>query len=57
VIIVTERAVFSLEKDGLVLIEIAPGIDLNRDVLQQMDFAPARILDPLPLMDAALFRP
>jgi propionate CoA-transferase len=39
-----------------VLIEIAPGIELNRDVLDQMEFAPARILDPLPLMDASLFR-
>ena len=56
-VIVTERAVFSVEKEGLVLIEIAPGIDLQRDILDQMEFAPARILDPLPLMDAALFRP
>jgi propionate CoA-transferase len=56
-LIVTERAVFSMEKDGLVLIEIAPGIDLKKDVLEQMDFAPVRILDPLPLMDAALFNP
>jgi propionate CoA-transferase len=56
-LIITERAVFSVEKDGLVLIEIAPGIDLKRDVLAQMDFPPIRILDPLPLMDPALFCP
>lgn len=55
-LIVTERAVFSVEKDGLVLVEIAPGIELQRDVLDQMEFAPVRILDPLPLMDASLFR-
>lgn len=55
--IVTERAVFSVEKEGLVLIEIAPGINLKRDILDQMEFPPARILDPLPLMDAALFAP
>lgn len=54
-LIVTERAVFRLEADGLVLAEIAPGIDLQRDVLAQMEFAPARIADPLPLMDACLF--
>jgi len=54
-LIVTERAVFAMEPAGLALIEIAPGIDLQRDVLGQMEFAPARIADPLPLMDAALF--
>ena len=42
---------------GLVLTEVAPGVDVARDVLGQMAFAPHRILDPLPLMDAALFDP
>jgi len=56
-LIVTERAVFEVTADGLVLSEIAPGIDVRRDVLDQMAFTPARILDPLPLMDAALFDP
>ncbi len=55
-LIVTERAVFRVAADGLELIEIAPGIDLARDVLGQMDFAPVRIADPLPRMDAAHFR-
>ena len=37
---VTERAVFELRPEGPVLIEIAPGIDLQKDVLDQMDFVP-----------------
>jgi propionate CoA-transferase len=37
---VTERAVFRLSDQGLELIEVAPGIDLERDVLAQMDFRP-----------------
>jgi propionate CoA-transferase len=55
-IIVTERAVFRVEKDGLALIEIAKGIDLKTQVLDQMEFAPVRIAEPLKIMDAALFR-
>jgi propionate CoA-transferase len=62
VLYVTERCVFQLvpgkdgnpERSALELIEIAPGIDLQRDVLAQMDFAPA-ISPHLKLMDAALF--
>jgi propionate CoA-transferase len=52
---VTERAVFRLCADGLELIEIAPGVDLERDVLAQMDFRPV-IHDTPALMDAAIFR-
>jgi propionate CoA-transferase len=54
-LLVTERAVFRVEAAGLALIEIADGVDLRRDVLDQMEFAPARIAEPLPKMDAGLF--
>jgi len=40
VLYVTERAVFSLSHKGLRLIEIAPGVDIDKDILQQMDFEP-----------------
>ncbi len=55
VLYVTERCVFRLaEAGGLELIEIAPGIDLERHILSQMDFRPA-ISPDLRLMDASLF--
>ena len=54
VLYVTERCVFRLVDSGLELIEIAPGIDLQRDILDQMGFAPA-ISPHLQTMDARLF--
>ncbi|MEQ8934154.1 MAG: CoA-transferase [Silicimonas sp.] len=51
---VTERAVFRLSPNGIELIEIAPGVDLQRDILDRMDFAPV-IRDPKP-MPEAVFR-
>jgi propionate CoA-transferase len=51
---VTERAVFKLVKEGVRLIEIAPGIDLQKDVLDLMDFQPI-ISDDLKVMSEDLF--
>jgi len=54
VLYITERCVFQLTAAGLELIEIAPGIDLERDILAQMDFRPA-ISPKLKQMDACIF--
>ena len=55
VLYVTERAVFAATPEGLRLIEVAPGIDIERDVLGQMDFAP--IVQDVALMDSRIFLP
>jgi propionate CoA-transferase len=52
---VTERAVFRTGDSGLELVEIAPGIDVERDVLAQMEFRPV-VSDALRTMDARIFR-
>jgi propionate CoA-transferase len=54
--LITERAVFEVEADGLVLVEIAKGIDIEKDILNQMEFPPKRIAEPLKYMDEELFR-
>ncbi|MHC2486448.1 acyl CoA:acetate/3-ketoacid CoA transferase [Sinorhizobium meliloti] len=51
---VTERCVMKLEPDGLVVSEVAPGLDLRRDVLDQAA-TPLRVADGLKEMDQALF--
>ena len=55
VLYVTERAVFDLEKGKLRLIEIAPGVDLEKDILGQMGFKPV-IADDLKVMNEGMFR-
>ena len=54
VMYITERAVFELKEDGLHLTEIAPGVNLEKDILAAMDFAPIVDKD-LKLMDARIF--
>ncbi|MGD8753567.1 MAG: hypothetical protein PVG14_19215, partial [Anaerolineales bacterium] len=53
---ITERAVFQRDAEGLVLTEVAPGIDLKSDVLAHMEFHP-QVSPDLKIMDARLFRP
>jgi propionate CoA-transferase len=55
VLYITERCVFRLTGNGLELIEIAPGIDLDRDILSQMAFKPA-VSPVLKQMDARIFQ-
>jgi propionate CoA-transferase len=55
VMYITERAVFKLTPKGLLLTEIAPGIDIQRDILEQMEFKP--IIEGEPhLMDPRIFK-
>ena len=55
VLYVTERCVFELRRDGLLLKEIAPGVDLKRDILDHMEFKPI-VVEPVPTMDSRIFR-
>lgn len=52
---VTDRAVFELTNQGLKLIEIAPGLDLHKDILNQMAFKPI-IADHLKLIDTSIYK-
>jgi len=54
VLYVTERCVFALRENGIELIEVAPGVDVERDILAQMDFKPIVDRDPA-LMDPRIF--
>lgn len=55
VLYITERCVFELRKDGLYLIEVAPGIDIQTQIIDLMEFTP-KIDDHVKLMDSRLFR-
>jgi propionate CoA-transferase len=52
---VTERCVFQRTESGVKLVEVAPGIDVERDILAHMDFTP--IVDTVAAMDPRIFRP
>jgi propionate CoA-transferase len=55
VLYITERCVFALSPDGLELVEIAPGVDVQRDIVAQMGFVP--IIKAAPrIMDERIFR-
>jgi propionate CoA-transferase len=52
---VTERCVFRLTEAGLALTEVAPGVDIERDILRHLSFRP--LVGRLQSMDAAIFSP
>jgi len=56
VLYITERCVIELTEDGLTVIEIAPGVDLEADVLGKAD-VPLLVRDDLQVMSSALFQP
>ncbi|WP_238915665.1 CoA-transferase [Clostridium sp. YIM B02555] len=54
VVFITERAIFHLEERGLVLTEVAPGIDMEKDIIEQMGFKPI-ISENLKEIDKKIF--
>lgn len=55
VMYITERAVFELRSDGVYLTEVAPGIDVQKQVVDQMGFTPKMEAGGPRLMDARIF--
>jgi acyl CoA:acetate/3-ketoacid CoA transferase len=56
ILCVTERCVLRLEPEGVTIVELAPGVDLKRDVLAEAEF-PLRVAPDLRKMDPMLFHP
>ena len=56
ILYVTERCVLRLEPEGVTVVELAPGIELERDVLSQAEF-PLRVANGVRVMERALFQP
>lgn len=54
VLFVTERCVFNLTEEGMELVEIAPGVDLGKDILAKMEFMPIMKNRPK-VMDSRIF--
>lgn len=56
ILYITERCVFRLTQNGIELVEVAPGIDIDKDILAHMDFTPIIPSTPA-LMDPRIFLP
>ncbi|MCA9429680.1 MAG: acyl CoA:acetate/3-ketoacid CoA transferase [Candidatus Omnitrophica bacterium] len=54
ILYVTERCVFELVEEGLLLREVAPGIDIERDILGRMEFRPT-LPDEIKTMDSRIY--
>ena len=55
VLFVTERGVFELTESGVILVEIAPGVDIEKDIARQMEFD-LKVADELKSMDKRIFQ-
>ncbi len=55
ILYITERAVFELREDGVYLIEVAPGIDIQTQIIDLMGFVP-KMAEEVKIMDTRIFR-
>ena len=56
VFFLTERAVLKIAEGGVMVTEIAPGVDLEKDIIAHMGFVPL-VAEDLKIMDERIFRP